>query len=108
MSVGAIQKPALVLVWLIAIIPVNLLCIVTLVMGIGIGSDVQHRSNWPQYLLVLALPVVGAIISTGLAWLSVRLFAHPRWRRASFPMAIFYYAAVAFIVWAVVYKHWIQ
>ncbi len=107
MTVSAMYRPALILIWLVAVVPVNLLCLAAFMMGIGLGSDVPHRSNWPQYLLVLALPLLGASLSTGLAWLSVHLWRNSRWRRASFPMAIFYYAAVAFIIWAVVVKHWI-
>jgi len=85
----------------VAIVPVDLLCLASLVMGIG----VPHRSNWPHYLLLLAITLVEVSFSTGLAWLSIRLWRNPRWQWISFPLAILYYAALAVTIWAVAFKH---
>jgi hypothetical protein len=103
-----ILRPILILLWVIAVVPVDLLCIADLVMGIGLGYDVQNRSNWPQYILVLLLPAGGAIASTGLAWLSLRLWTRPKLRPVSFALALSYYAILGVIGWVVVVKHWIQ
>jgi len=98
----------LILIWAMAVVPVDLLCAADLVMGIGVGYDVHNRSNWPQYVLALLLPVSGAVVSTGLAWLSLRLWTQPKWRHASFALALSYYAVLGTIGWTVVVKHWIQ
>jgi hypothetical protein len=108
MTGATISRPLLIIIWMVALVPVGLLCAVALVMAIGIGSGVQHRSNWPQYVLMLCLPVVAVALSISLARLSLRLWEVPRWRWASFPMAASYYAAVAFISWGIIVKHWIQ
>jgi len=107
-NVMKMNRTLLIVIWAVAVVPVVLLCAMTIVMGVGIGWDTPHRSNWPQYLSLLCLPVLAATASTMLSWLSVRLWSRPKWRHAAFPMAFSYYAIVGLIVWAVIDKHWIQ
>ena len=103
-----IFRPLLILLWAIAVVPVDLLCIVAIVVFLGIGYDGPTRPNSPLYFLVLLLIAGAAIASTLLAWFSLRLWAEPKWRRASFALVLSYYAILGVIDWMVVVKHWIK
>ena len=108
MGISVIYRPALVLLWVIAVVPIDALCLLAFFMALVGYGDVSPRSNWPSYSVLIALPVFGAVLSNGLAWLSIHLWRDPNWYRASFPLLAFYYASIGCIVWAVVVKHWIQ